>query len=132
MLRRKSYNQFQLSYPKDKYRHDTYNNNSSLFSQRHKLLISDQFSSHVGYTTQNNSVNDLGLVAKYSPVIKDAFWLGDKLSMTEIEMATNGLAKENMIGNGGDYGNVYRGILMDNRRVAIKRLVINRYSFNSE
>jgi hypothetical protein len=36
------------------------------------------------------------------------------------------LAKENVIGS-GDYGVVYRGILLNNTRVAVKKLVSGRY-----
>ncbi|KAL3524317.1 hypothetical protein ACH5RR_017151 [Cinchona calisaya] len=45
-------------------------------------------------------------------------------SLNEIEAATNGFADENVIGS-GDYGVVYRGLLFDNTRVAVKKLFAN-------
>ncbi|XP_062074975.1 probable serine/threonine-protein kinase At1g01540 [Humulus lupulus] len=45
-------------------------------------------------------------------------------SMNEIDVATNGFARENVIGN-GDYGTVYCGVLFDNTRVAVKKLLTN-------
>lgn len=53
-------------------------------------------------------------------------WRGCRFSLKEIEMATNGLAKENVIGM-WDNWIVYRGILLDNTRVAVKKLVSSRY-----
>lgn len=43
----------------------------------------------------------------------------------EIVAATNGLADENVIGR-GDYGVVYHGVLFDNTRVAVKKLLYKR------
>lgn len=62
----------------------------------------------------------------YSQMVKDV-WRGKKFSLKELEVATNGFSKQNLIGN-GDYGIVYHGILFDNTRVAVKRLVSDRYS----
>ncbi|XP_074372295.1 putative serine/threonine-protein kinase At1g01540 [Apium graveolens] len=45
-------------------------------------------------------------------------------TIEEVETATNGFADENVIGS-GDYGIVYRGLLFDHSRVAIKKLVFN-------
>ncbi|KAL1820092.1 hypothetical protein ACET3Z_014961 [Daucus carota] len=45
-------------------------------------------------------------------------------SLEEIETATNEFADENVVGS-GDYGIVYRGLLFDHSRVAIKKLVFN-------
>lgn len=52
---------------------------------------------------------------------------GNRFSLTEIEMVTNGFAYENVIGN-GDYGVVYHGILLNNTRVAVKKLFANRFT----
>jgi hypothetical protein len=43
-----------------------------------------------------------------------------------LEEATNGLAEENVIGEGG-YGIVYRGVFADQTIVAVKNLLNNRY-----
>jgi hypothetical protein len=82
---------------------------------------------HTGTTTQQHFIvtDDVESVLRYLPVAKDV-WRGSKFSLKEIEMATNSLAKENVIGS-GDYGVVYRGILLDNTRVAVKKLVRGRY-----
>ena len=56
-------------------------------------------------------------------VVKDTW--RKVFSLKEIEVATNGFARENVIGN-GDYGTVYFGILLDSTRVAVKKLLINR------
>ncbi|PQM38797.1 hypothetical protein Pyn_09916 [Prunus yedoensis var. nudiflora] len=45
--------------------------------------------------------------------------------MRELEAATNGPCKENVIGEGG-YGIVYSGILSDGTKVAVKNLLNNR------
>ncbi|XP_059459401.1 probable serine/threonine-protein kinase At1g01540 [Corylus avellana] len=76
-----------------------------------------------GTTTQQHFIvtDDVESILRYLPVAKDV-WRGSKFSLKEIEMATNSLAKENLIGS-GDYGVVYRGILLDNTRVAVKKLV---------
>lgn len=47
-------------------------------------------------------------------------------SLKEIEVATNGFAKENVIGS-GDNGIVYLGLLPNNRQVAVKWLACDRY-----
>lgn len=47
-------------------------------------------------------------------------------TLEEIETATNEFADENVVGS-GDYGIVYRGLLFDHSRVAIKKLVFNKY-----
>ncbi|KAL3521564.1 hypothetical protein ACH5RR_019713 [Cinchona calisaya] len=52
---------------------------------------------------------------------------GKEYTLNEIEAATNGFADENFIGS-GDYGIVYRGVLFDHTRVAIKKLIVNRGS----
>ncbi|KAK7257944.1 hypothetical protein RIF29_32283 [Crotalaria pallida] len=46
-------------------------------------------------------------------------------SMKEVEVATRGFAKENVIGEGG-YGVVYRGVLQDGSVVAVKNLLNNK------
>ncbi|KAL5567900.1 hypothetical protein UlMin_024475 [Ulmus minor] len=47
-----------------------------------------------------------------------------RLSKTEIEVATNEFARKNLIGN-GDFGSVFHAILLDATRVAVKKLVVS-------
>ncbi|PON96979.1 Tyrosine-protein kinase [Trema orientale] len=75
-------------------------------------VLSAQWSSRT-----NSNVSDVE-----SFVVKDAW--RKMFSLKEIEVATNGFARENVIGN-GDYGTVYCGILLDSTRVAVKKLLIN-------
>lgn len=46
-----------------------------------------------------------------------------QFTVEEIEEATNGFGDENLIGS-GDHGIVYRGILCDTTRVAVKKLLV--------
>ncbi|KAI3774782.1 hypothetical protein L1987_49344 [Smallanthus sonchifolius] len=50
---------------------------------------------------------------------------GRWFSLSELEIATNRFAEENVIGEGG-YGVVYRGALQDGSTVAVKNLLDNR------
>ncbi|CAN6449296.1 unnamed protein product [Victoria cruziana] len=59
-----------------------------------------------------------------APEVSHLGW-GHWYTLRELEIATNGFADENVIGEGG-YGIVYRGILQDNSSVAIKNLLNNR------
>ncbi|KAI8572021.1 hypothetical protein RHMOL_Rhmol01G0166600 [Rhododendron molle] len=58
------------------------------------------------------------------PEVSHLGW-GRWYTLRELEKATNGLADENVIGEGG-YGIVYRGVLVDNTPVAVKNLLNNR------
>lgn len=92
----------------------------------HRPVLSDQlFTQASGRSCQNGMVTDVESMGKYSPVVRDV-WRGSRFSLMEIEVATNGFAKENLIGN-EDNESVYRGILLDSTRVAVKRLESNRY-----
>lgn len=46
-------------------------------------------------------------------------------SLLAIEIATNELSRDNVIGH-GDSGTVYHGVLLDGTNVAIKKLLVNR------
>ena len=103
------------------------NNSNSRSGKGHPVLLSDPWSSQKRWTgsIKKCDVTDLEEVARYLPMAEDV-WRGCRFSLKEIEMATNGMAKENVIGM-GDNGIVYRGILLDNTRVAVKKLLSSRY-----
>ncbi|KAL0884360.1 hypothetical protein Bca101_008341 [Brassica carinata] len=58
------------------------------------------------------------------PEVSHLGW-GRWYTLRELEAATNGLCEENVIGEGG-YGIVYRGVLNDGTKVAVKNLLNNR------
>lgn len=93
----------------------------------HGPVLSDHLFRQGSRTTHSSMINDVGSMGKYSPVVREV-WRGSRFSLKEIEVATNGFAKENLIGN-GDYGRVYHGILFDTTRVAVKRILNNRYLY---
>ncbi|KAJ0099410.1 hypothetical protein Patl1_20214 [Pistacia atlantica] len=49
---------------------------------------------------------------------------GNRCSLKEIALVTNDFSGENMIAS-GDNGMVYRALLLDNKRVAVKRLIMS-------
>jgi len=59
------------------------------------------------------------------PEVSHLGW-GRWYTLRELEAATNGLCEENVIGEGG-YGIVYRGLLPDGNKVAVKNLLNNKY-----
>ncbi|KAK2657494.1 hypothetical protein Ddye_010546 [Dipteronia dyeriana] len=63
-------------------------------------------------------------VAATVPEVSHLGW-GHWYTLRELELATNGFADENVIGEGG-YGIVYYGLLEDNSKVAVKNLLNNR------
>ena len=58
------------------------------------------------------------------PEVSHLGW-GRWYTLRELEAATGGLCEENVIGEGG-YGIVYRGVLGDGTKVAVKNLLNNR------
>lgn len=50
---------------------------------------------------------------------------GIRISLKEIEVVTNGFAEQNVIAS-GDNGVVYRAVLLDNMRAAVKLLMSSR------
>nr|KJB09716.1 hypothetical protein B456_001G158500 [Gossypium raimondii] len=58
------------------------------------------------------------------PEVSHLGW-GRWYTLRELELATNGLCEENVIGEGG-YGIVYSGVLTDGAKVAVKNLLNNR------
>jgi len=59
-----------------------------------------------------------------APEVSHLGW-GHWFTLRELEEATDGLAEENVIGEGG-YGIVYRGTLHDSTMIAVKNLLNNR------
>ncbi|PPS11029.1 hypothetical protein GOBAR_AA09615 [Gossypium barbadense] len=57
------------------------------------------------------------------PEVSHLGW-GRWYTLRELELATNGLCEENVIGEGG-YGIVYSGVLTDGTKVAVKNLLNN-------
>ncbi|KAL2550517.1 putative serine/threonine-protein kinase [Forsythia ovata] len=78
-----------------------------------QVMYSDQWSTPAIGTMANVGAValDIGPVSRYT--------------LGEIIAATNGLADENVIGR-GDYGVVFHGVLFDNTRVALKKLLYKR------
>ncbi|RDX66078.1 putative serine/threonine-protein kinase, partial [Mucuna pruriens] len=58
------------------------------------------------------------------PEVSHLGW-GRWYTLRELEAATNGLCEQNVIGEGG-YGIVYRGLLPDGTKVAVKNLLNNK------
>lgn len=58
------------------------------------------------------------------PEVSHLGW-GHWYTLRELEVATNGFADENVIGEGG-YGIVYHGVMEDKSKVAVKNLLNNR------
>ncbi|XP_065859964.1 probable serine/threonine-protein kinase At1g01540 [Euphorbia lathyris] len=52
----------------------------------------------------------------------DAAWKGNRFSLRDIDVVTSGFSGEHVIGN-GDYGVVYRGVLLDATRVVVKMML---------
>ncbi|KAK9743047.1 hypothetical protein RND81_03G213300 [Saponaria officinalis] len=116
------------------------NNNHNNNNNNHNNVnyASDHSGSHYsnysgGHNNSNNNSNNNssnnnnggGSTASYGgPEVSHLGW-GRWYTLRELELATNCLADENVIGEGG-YGIVYSGILVDNTRVAVKNLLNNR------
>ncbi|KAI7758411.1 hypothetical protein M8C21_013099 [Ambrosia artemisiifolia] len=93
----------------------------------HRVVFSDRQSSGESRATSNNDTASFGGGGGGSgglPQVSHLGW-GRWYTLRELEAATNGLADENVIGEGG-YGIVYSGVLGDNTRVAVKNLLNNR------
>ncbi|KAK9056161.1 hypothetical protein SSX86_027250 [Deinandra increscens subsp. villosa] len=94
----------------------------------HRVVFSDRQSSGESRATSNDTASfgggGGGGGSSSLPQVSHLGW-GRWYTLRELEAATNGLADENVIGEGG-YGIVYSGILGDNTRVAVKNLLNNR------
>ncbi|KAL9234493.1 hypothetical protein vseg_009363 [Gypsophila vaccaria] len=91
--------------------------------------VSDHSGTHYTHTlhindNNNNNSNNNGVGSYGGPEVSHLGW-GRWYTLRELEVATNGLAHDNVIGEGG-YGIVYSGVLVDNTNVAVKNLLNNR------
>lgn len=87
------------------------------------MVFSDKPTSQA--SGESRSTTDSVSMAGGPPEVSHLGW-GHWYTLRELEAATNGLADENVIGEGG-YGIVYHGVLPDNTQVAVKNLLNNRY-----
>jgi hypothetical protein len=74
--------------------------------------------------TSGGSERGMGTPRSAGPEVSHLGW-GHWFTLRELEEATDGLAEENVIGEGG-YGIVYRGTLHDSTTIAVKNLLNNR------
>ncbi|KAD1267635.1 hypothetical protein E3N88_43084 [Mikania micrantha] len=98
-----------------------------LGKSEHRVVFSDRQSSGESRATSNDTASYGGGGGGGNsslPQVSHLGW-GRWYTLRELEAATNGLADENVIGEGG-YGIVYSGVLGDNTRVAVKNLLNNR------
>lgn len=89
----------------------------------HRVVYSDRYSSGESRGTERTETASLGS-GNVGPEVSHLGW-GRWYTLRELEEATGGLCEENVIGEGG-YGIVYRGVLGDGTRVAVKNLLNNR------
>ncbi|XP_061341315.1 probable serine/threonine-protein kinase At1g01540 [Gastrolobium bilobum] len=92
----------------------------------HRVVVySDRVSSGESKTATSvcETSSSLGS-GSVGPEVSHLGW-GRWYTLRELEAATNGLCEENVIGEGG-YGIVYRGVLFDGTKVAVKNLLNNK------
>ncbi|XP_077247418.1 putative serine/threonine-protein kinase At1g01540 [Tasmannia lanceolata] len=89
----------------------------------HRIVFSDRPSSQASGESRSTTATD-SASGGGPPEVSHLGW-GHWYTLRELEDATGGLSDENVIGEGG-YGIVYRGILLDNTKVAVKNLLNNR------
>ncbi|KAL8261170.1 hypothetical protein R6Q59_025219 [Mikania micrantha] len=77
-----------------------------------------------GGSSHESGSGDQPAIASVQPEVSHLGW-GHWYTLRELEIATNGFADENVIGEGG-YGIVYCGVLADKSMVAVKNLLNNR------
>ncbi|KAL9253389.1 putative serine/threonine-protein kinase [Drosera capensis] len=97
----------------------------------HRVVFSDKASSGEslrsgggGGVAVNEGNVGAAMAGVIGPEVSHLGW-GRWYTLRELEVATNGLADENVIGEGG-YGIVYSGVLGDGTRVAVKNLLNNK------
>lgn len=89
-----------------------------------QFLFSDQWHSKSSVLTDLESAANS---SSLSPsIVSERCRRGNVFTLKEIEMVTNGFAEENMIRTSGDNGVIYRAVLLDNRRAAVKSLISSR------
>ncbi|KAG5613061.1 hypothetical protein H5410_024342 [Solanum commersonii] len=76
----------------------------------------------VGHGSEEARSNEQAIIAV--PEVSYLGW-GHWYTLRELEISTNYFAEDNVIGEGG-YGIVYRGVMEDNSKVAVKNLLNNR------
>ncbi|KAK9147418.1 hypothetical protein Scep_006175 [Stephania cephalantha] len=91
----------------------------------HRVVFSDRHSSQSGESRSTTGTDSASMVGGRGPPEVSHLGWGHWYTLRELEAATEGLADENVIGEGG-YGIVYRGVLQDNTVVAVKNLLNNR------
>ncbi|KAL4559555.1 hypothetical protein LXL04_031697 [Taraxacum kok-saghyz] len=77
-----------------------------------------------GGSSHESGSGDQQAIISVQPEVSHLGW-GHWYTLRELEIATNGFADENVIGEGG-YGIVYCGVLADKSTVAVKNLLNNR------
>ncbi|KAK1427425.1 hypothetical protein QVD17_16111 [Tagetes erecta] len=77
-----------------------------------------------GGSSHESGSGDQQAIVSVQPEVSHLGW-GHWYTLRELEIATNGFADENVIGEGG-YGIVYCGVLADKSTVAVKNLLNNR------
>ncbi|XP_027357246.1 probable serine/threonine-protein kinase At1g01540 [Abrus precatorius] len=87
----------------------------------HESVLPSQFYPLAKGIAKDGYLKGLESSGKFCPIANDVGKVC-YVSLKEIADATNGLAKENVIGS-GENGIVYLGLLPNNRRVAVKRLL---------
>ncbi|ERM96432.1 probable serine/threonine-protein kinase At1g01540 [Amborella trichopoda] len=100
----------------------------AVFSEPRKDIQIDIGKDHrIIFSDRQVSCESRSTVDSAPPAVPEVSHLGwgHWYTLRELEIATNGLSDENVIGEGG-YGIVYRGVLLDNTIVAIKNLLNNR------
>ncbi|KAK4744651.1 hypothetical protein SAY87_010963 [Trapa incisa] len=90
----------------------------------HRVVYSDRQSSGESRVTTGLETASFRSSGNVGPEVSHLGW-GRWYTLRELEAATNGLCEENVIGEGG-YGIVYRGVLGDGTKVAVKNLLNNR------
>ncbi|GKU89256.1 hypothetical protein SLEP1_g3420 [Rubroshorea leprosula] len=86
-------------------------------------LVSDRWSS--SSSRIQKLVGELESGGRWSSASVEA-WRGYMFTIKDIELATNCFSEKNVIGK-RENGVVYGGILLDRRRIAVKRLIYKKY-----